>query len=197
MHITDIQPPKPRFARTPATPRFVRAPEYWEHPREVFPAATVLDDLESFPADPQAVRWIIVRYAAVRAVAGLFAPEIDAQELRVERNVGLNHVLVLPMLDREAWSLRRALEALTDTPSPALVEALLRAGAGAEQRGHVRGAFAIYYIVYRLAHRERWPAEAASAARGVERLARAAGASYAPRLWRRRARVMEKKAAVA
>ena len=177
--------------------RLPRPTRSWEYGHEPYAGATILHDLASFPDDADAMRWIIVRYAAVRAVASLLARDVDPQELRIDRSVGLNHVLSLPMLDREAWSLRRALEVLSDPPPRALTNLLLHAGTGAEQRGHMHGAFGIYHVVYRIAGRHRWHEEAASAARGAERVAKADGAPYSPQLWRRRARVMEKRCAVA
>ena len=182
---------------TPPSRRHPRPTQSWQYGHEPYAGATILHDLASFPDDAEALRWILVRYAAVRAVASLLAHDVDAQELRIDRSVGLNHVQSLPMLDREAWSLRRALEVLTDPPPRALAELLLHAGAGAEQRRHRHGAFGIFHVVYRVAGRYRWHEEAAAAARGAERIAKADGARYSPQLWRRRARVMEKRCAVA
>jgi hypothetical protein len=169
----------------------------WAEGSEPFAGATILNDLASFPDDADAMRWILVRFAAVRAIASLLARDVDAQDLRVDRSVGLNHVVSLPMLDREAWALRRALEVLTNPPPRAMAGSLLLAGAGAEQRTHLHGAFGIYHLVYRIAGRHGWHEEAAGAARGAERIAKAEGATWSPRLWRRRARVMEKRCAVA
>ena len=178
-------------------PRQTRAAPSWEHGTEPFAGATILNDLALFPEDADALRWILVRYAAVRAIASLLTRDVDAQDLRIDRSVGLNHVMCLPMLDREAWALRRALEMLTNPPPRAMAGSLLHAGAGAEQRTHLHGAFGIYYLVYRLAGRYGWHEEAAGAARGAERIAKTEGAAWSPRLWRRRARVMEKRCAVA
>lgn len=183
----DISPPRPQRHAAPG----------WEPASEPFAGATILNDLASFPGDADAMRWILVRFAAVRAIASLLARDVDPQDLRVDRSVGLNHVLSLPMLDREAWALRRALEVLTDPPPRALAASLLSAGAGAEQRTHVHGAFGIYHLLYRIAGSRGWHEEAAGAARGAERIAKAQGATWSPRLWRRRARVMEKRCAVA
>lgn len=182
----DISPPRLRRATAP-----------WEHTAEPFAGAAILNDLASFPEDADALRWILVRFAAVRAIASLLAGDVDAQDLRIDRSVGLNHVMSLPMLDREAWALRRALEMLTDPPPRAMAGSLLNAGAGAEQRTHMHGAFGIYDLVYRIAGRHGWHEEAADAAWGAARIAKAEGATWSPRLWRRRARVMEKRCAVA
>jgi hypothetical protein len=179
------------------TPRLLRRAEYWEQLYELFPGATVLDDLETHPADETAARWIIVRYAAVRGVASLLGDRIDERELRIERNVGLNHLRSVPMLDREAWSLRKMLEALRPQPQRQLAKYLVDAGEAAARRGHGRGAYAMFHVAYRLSLPRRWHAEGARAARGIERLAREGGAVYSPRLWRRRARVMERRASVA
>ena len=178
-------------------PRPVRRAEYWEQLYERFPGAMVLDDLERFPGDELASRWILVRYAAVRAVSEFAAGPITARELRIERNVGLNHLASVPMLDREAWSLRKMLNALSLDPPVSMVTALVNAGMSAMQRDHVRGAYAMFHCAYKLSARRGWHAEAGRAARGIERLARDGGAVYSPRLWRRRAKVMERRAAVA
>ncbi len=42
------------------TQRRPRRAEYWEHMFELFPGATVLDDLESYADDAEAAKWIVV-----------------------------------------------------------------------------------------------------------------------------------------
>lgn len=177
--------------------RPLRQAEYWEQLYERFPAATVLDDLELYPGDEEAARWIIVRYAAVRAAASLIGGTITDRELRLERNVGLNHLRAVPMLDREAWSLKKMLESISQEPLPVMVGALLQAATAAMQRGHRHGAYSMYHVAYRLSVKRGWHGEAGRAARGIEHLSILGGAVYSPRLWRRRAKVMERRAAVA
>ena len=170
----------------------VRPAEYWEIGYEL------LDDLALHLDDVEAARWIIVRYAAIRAVAGLLADTPNEREVRIERNVGLNHLRAVPMLDREARSLLKMLNALNDTsPNETLMLHLVNAGMAAATRGHTRGAYAMFNLAYRMSVPRRWFGDAARAARGIETLARDGGAVYSPRLWRRRARVMEKRAAAA
>ena len=164
---------------------------------ESFPGALVLEDLKTFPGDVDAARWIIVRYAAVRAIAALMAPVTDPVEFRIGRSIGLNHVRALPMLDREAWSLRHALDCLSENPTPALSESLLHAGRGAETRMHMHGAYAIFQMIYHIGRQRDWHGGAAAGARGAARIAQASGSVYSPRLWQRRAKVMEMRTAVA
>jgi hypothetical protein len=145
----------------------------------------------------EAARWITVRFTAVRTVAEVLAGGVDERELRVARNVALKHLRSLPAVDREAWSLKRMLIGISAEPHRSTVTALLQAGAAAAVRGHGRGAYAMFHIAYRLSRPRGWHAEAGRAARGFERLATRGGAVYSPRLWRRRARLMEERAAVA
>jgi hypothetical protein len=173
-----------------------RPAEYWEVLFERFPGATVLDDLAEFPDDVDAARWIVVRYACVRAAASLLGV-VSARELRHERNIGLNHLSAVPMLDREAWSLKKMLEAVKHDPMPHLVTALLNAADAAVERGHTHGAHSMFQLGYRLSTRHAWHDLAGRSARGIEKLAISGGAVYSPRLWRRRAKVMERRAAVA
>ncbi|MEO5510003.1 MAG: hypothetical protein ABIV28_04230 [Longimicrobiales bacterium] len=178
-------------------PELPRRAEYWEHMYELFPGAMVLDDLEAHGDDVVDARWIIVRYTAVRAAALLLTRDVTASELRTESSVGFNHLRSVPMLDREAWSLKKLLTTLQVDPTNIVADALITAGDAACARGHERGAFAMYLLAYRLGVPRRWHEEAGRAARGIERVAMAAGAKHSPRLWRRRARAMEKLAAVA
>jgi hypothetical protein len=175
----------------------LRPAEYWELMHERFPGATVLDDLAHFTGDVMATKWIIVRYAAVRAVADAASGPITEREVRVARNIGLNQLSYVPMLDREAWSLKRMLEALEPEPTEKMVISLINAANAAMVRGHLRGAYAMYHCAYKICVKQRWHAQAGRAARGIETISKASGAVYSPRLWRRRAKVMERRAAVA
>jgi hypothetical protein len=56
---------------------------------------------------------------------------------------------------------------------------------------------AMYLLAYQLAAANRWFSAAGLAARGVERIAASAGSVHAPRIWRRRARSMERRSDVA
>jgi hypothetical protein len=183
--------------QTMTEPRPLRAAEYWELMYERFPGATVLDDLAHFTEDVAGTKWILVRYAAVRAVADAAAGPITAREVRIARNIGLNQLAYVPMLDREAWSLKKMLESLDVEPTETMVGHLLNAGVAAMKRGHVRGAYAMFHCAYKICLKRKWPAAAGRAARGIEEISRASGAVYSPRLWRRRAKVMERRAAVA
>jgi hypothetical protein len=182
--------------RPQAHRRWLRQPEPFEDrgAAEPYPGAMVLDDLAGDDDERTALR-ILARYTVVRllllAAGGLLPPT----KLRTERRVAREHLALLPAHDWERHALERLCELARHSPPAELVDTAIVAAESAAKRGHGMGAFALYRAAYDIARDAgSWDA-AARAAAGIERLAVLSEAPWSARLWRRRAAVLERRAA--
>jgi hypothetical protein len=174
----------------------VREPEPWESCDERSPGELVLADLEGLAEDPASAAVVVARFAALQLALRGAAGETGGGMLALERLAAAAYLARAAALSaRERRALALVLDRASQRPTPDLADALLAAGTAAEGRGHGAGALALYRESYRLAVERGWAAEGARAARAMAALAESAGARYSPRLWRRRAAVLERRAA--
>lgn len=160
---------------------------------ELYPGALVMEDLT---ADNEvATLRVLARYTVARLLLMSLAGRIGGRKLRIERRIALEHLAMLPDHDWERRALERLAMLCRDAPAPELVQAATSAAEAAAKRSHVMGAFCLYRAGYELALAEQWWAEAAQVARGIAQLARLEEARFSIRLWRRRAAVLEGRAA--
>jgi hypothetical protein len=174
--------------------RWQREPEPYEvlSSAERYPGATAMEDLDESQEPAERTR-ILARYAVLRVLVLSGAGWMTGAPLRMERRIAIEHLMLLPAHDWERRALERLISLCRETPAPAVAAAASAAAEAAAKRGHCRGAFALYRASFDLARRRAWWAEAASAARGVGRLARMEEAHYSHKLWSRRARVLERR----
>jgi hypothetical protein len=161
---------------------------------ELYPAATVLDDLGIAEDDTSTLR-ILARYAVARVVVLAGRGLLQGPKLKTERRIAAEHIALLPSHDWERQSLERLLGLCVGVRDPRVVEALVIAAEAAAKREHTMGAFALYREGYDQSIARAWWREASVAARGIGRLARLEEARYSARLWDRRAAVLERRAA--
>lgn len=173
-----------------------REPEVYEESsaHELYPGATAMEDLLQTGDELGRLR-ILGRYIVTRLLVLSCAGWLGGAKLRVERRVALEHLALLPQHDWERLALERLCVLCRETPAPAIVPAAIVAAEAAAKRGHGFGAFALYRATYELARNRGWWAAAATAARGIVRLARLDEARYSERLWERRARVLDRRVA--
>jgi hypothetical protein len=160
---------------------------------ELYPAATVLDDLAAAEDDNATLR-ILARYAVARVVTLAGRGLLQGAKLKTERRIASEHIALLPAHDWERQGLERLLGLCVGTREAAVVEALVIVAEAAAKREHIMGAFALYREGYDQAIARAWWREASVAARGIGRLARLEEARYSARLWDRRASVLERRA---
>lgn len=178
-------------------------PRRWEREREPFeddalpelyPGALVMDDLVVTDDDVATLR-VLARYTVVRVLLLSSTGMLAGTRLRVERRVALEHLALLPAHDWERRALERLAMLCREAPAPEIIDAITIAAEAAAKRSQIMGAFTLYRAAYELACVEEWWAEAAQAARGISQLARLEEARYSVRLWRRRAGVLDRRAA--
>jgi len=179
----------------PATPRrALRPPELWELDFELFPGERVLEDAADHATDAllRLARYLTVRIAAHAALGEWerFAPEF-------EREAALEYLAAVPASAPERRWLRAALAAVSESGgvTPSTVSRLSAAAAMAAQRAQPRGAFALYRVAYLIASRRGWHRHAARIARAIASAAAAGEGPRSSRLWSRRARVHDRRAA--
>lgn len=161
---------------------------------ELYPGALVMEDLTAADNDVATLR-VLARYTVARLLLMSLAGRIAGRKLRVERRIVLEHLALLPDHDWERRALERLAMLCRRAPAPELVAAATSAAEAAAKRSHVMGAFCLYRAGYELALAEQWWAEAAQMARGIAQLAGLEEARCSIRLWRRRAAVLEGRAA--
>lgn len=188
--------PQPDEDFGPLPARMLRPPELFEESSafEIYPGATVLEDLADLADDRASLR-ILARYTVLRLLVLSAAGWLAGAKLRQERRIALEHLALLPEHDWERLSLERLADLCRETPAESIVTAAVVAAEAAAKREHVMGAFALYRAAFELARRRAWWGEAAALARGVSRLARLNEAHWSARLWERRARVLERRVA--
>lgn len=117
-----------------------------------FPAARVLQDLDAVAGDADAASVILARFATLQVVIQATRGVIVGASLADTRRLAEIYLAPSPAFrpgEREA--LDTILTLLADGPNPALVNALLSAGAAAEAWGHRAGGCAYYQVAYDLA----------------------------------------------
>ena len=116
---------------------------------------------------------------------------------RTERTAALGYLAALPTNVPERRWLRAALASISESGAVSgdTVSRLSAAAAMAAHRGQSRGSFALYRIAYVIAIRRGWHGHAARIARAIARAAAAGNGPRSIRLWSRRARIHERRAA--
>ncbi|CAN5894582.1 hypothetical protein BH23GEM9_BH23GEM9_33340 [soil metagenome] len=158
---------------------------------ELYPGATVLEDLPSAPDEAGMLR-VLARYTAVRLLA-LTLGGLPKQRLRTERRIALGHIALLPIQEWERHLLERLARECTHEPQRSLIGAALTAGECAAKRDHCMGAFALYRAAYEIALARDWKYEAARAAACIAQLAVLEEAPVSARIWGWRARVLDRR----
>lgn len=161
---------------------------------ELYPGGLVMEDLVVDADETAAVR-VLARYTVVRVLLLSTGGLLQGSRLRLERRVALEHLALLPDHDWERRRLEHLIGLCQPEPPAAIADAIIVAAEAAAKRSQVMGAFALYRAAYDLSRRHHWWAEAARAAHGIARLARLEEARYSIRLWERRARVLDRRAA--
>jgi hypothetical protein len=174
--------------------RWLREPEPFEDRGgfEPYPGATVLEDLGDGDEAAATLR-ILARYTVVRVLVLSERGVLAGLKLRTERRIALEHLALLPAHDWERHALERLTVLCRETPAREIVQAALVPAECAAKRGHAMGAFALYRAAYELARDRWWWAEAATATRGLARLARVQAAPVSARLWAWRSRVLDER----
>ncbi|MFO7261006.1 MAG: hypothetical protein DIU52_007605 [bacterium] len=185
--------PESGTGREPLRPR--RALEPWEQEDEAFDGRTVLEDLELCAGDAAESTLVLARYVTVRLVLGALLGELRGAGLRAEREAALEYVAaVAPRFGERRWL--AALVAGVRRAAPRVVcGVLIGAGREAARLSHVASAFALCRAAYTVALRAGWSAEGARAATALAALAEAGGGRWSAKRWRRRARVLARRAA--
>lgn len=161
---------------------------------ERFEGATALDDLRTARRDEAATVRVLGRYAAVRLALRAQTAEMDAGEMDAARRAAAEYVLYPSATSPEALALARVVALAAPAPPKELCSALQSAGDAALARGHGAGARSCFRAAYDTAVRFDWPAQGATAARALLALGEAEGCLPSVRLWRRRARALERRA---
>jgi len=171
-----------------------RPPELWERRFEAFTGELALEDPVRRRGDAALTlaRYLTVRVAAHAAMGDWsgFLPE-------VEREMALEYLAVLPARLPERRWLRGVLASIDTAGNvvPGTVSRLSAAASAASRLGHHSGAFALWRTAWGMACRCQWEGAAGRVARAIARAAAASGGRHAERLWARRARVHELRAA--
>jgi hypothetical protein len=161
---------------------------------ELYPGSLAMEDMVPTEDDSATLR-VLARYTVLRLLLLSISGALSGTKLRTERHIALDHLALLPEYDWERRSLERLARLCSETPAPELVQAATGAAEAAAKRSQAMGAFALYRTAYELAIAEEWWAEAAQVARGIAQLARLEEAGYSIRLWRKRAVVLDGRAA--
>jgi hypothetical protein len=181
----------------PGPGRWDRAVEPFEVADDVVPGETVLRDLGIGTQTAGSATRILARFAALRFLAIALERPRPLSGLARERRLAAQYTSVLRAPPAEARALRAVVALARFAPPRRLLAFLNDAGAAAHRSRHGWGAFAVYRAAYRLGADRGWHAEAATAAHGIAVIAEAANAGRSARLWRRRARVLERRVTAA
>ncbi|HEX7089196.1 MAG TPA: hypothetical protein VF192_03615 [Longimicrobiales bacterium] len=176
-------------------PRRRRLPEPWEQEDEAFDGRTVLEDLELCAGDASETALVLARYVTVRLLLGWLTGELRGAGLEAERAAAAEYLAAVP----PEFAERRWLAALAEVSGPrpprVVCGVLIGASREAERLSHLASAFALCRASYVIALQAGWPAEGARAASAVAALAEAGGGRWSVKRWRRRARVLARRAA--
>ncbi len=175
--------------------RYERTPELWEQTFELFVGESVLEDLAAHCSRQESLQ-IVARYQVLRVAAHAGFDLWDAIDPEIERAAAEAWLRTLPNLAERRW-LTGVLAAVTAEGDvrQAAISCLAGAAAAALEAGHTQGAFALQRTAYQIARAHAWHAEAARVCRAIARSAAEQSARHSQRLWDRRARVHERKAA--
>src|SRR5690606_27794704 len=156
---------------------------------------TVLEDLELCAGDAAETTLVLARYATLRLVLAALAGELRGAGLAAEREAAAEYLeAVPPRFGERRWL--RALADLAGLKAPrAVCGVLIGAGREAGRLSHQASTFALYRAAYAIALRAGWSAEGARAATALAALAEAGGGHWSVKRWRRRARVLARRAA--
>ncbi len=160
---------------------------------ERYDGETALGDLRTAARDEAELTRVLGRYAAVRLALLAQRARLTPGDLDTSRRAAAEYVLYPSATSPEATALARVLALASPMPPPELCAALLGAGEAAGARGHTSGARSCFRAAYDTAVRFDWPAEGAAAARALLARAEAEGCRPSARLWRRRARALERR----
>jgi hypothetical protein len=165
-------------------------PRPWEAP-ERFTAELALRDLRSCENDADGTERVVARFVVARIAAWDALVALDPDGARADAHA---YVAVLP-----GGSERRALESVLRASAEGrpwqMAVSLRDAAECARAAGHRGGAFLLFRQAFGAARHALARAEAARSARGIESLAREAGARNVARAWGARARRLERAAA--
>ena len=191
-----LGPVWPRGGRVQeTTPRRRRPLEPWEQEDEAFDGRTVLEDLELCAGDVAETALVLARYATVRLLLGWLAGELRGAGLEAERAAAVEYVAAVPPQFAERRWLMALAEISGPRPPRVVCGVLIGASREAERLSHFASAFALCRASYVIALRAGWAAEGARAANAVAALAEAGGGRWSVKRWRRRARVLARRAA--
>lgn len=166
-----------------------RALEPWADAAEAFPGAAALGDVGRAPATTAVAvaAGAAARLAVIQLALGAASSRVRGALLEMERAAAAGYVRVACVSPRETAALGLAVRLAGPEAAPALAGALCEAAAEAAAAGFGGSAASLLRAAYRLAAAHRWEAEAACAAEGMLRLARAGGGRRSAVLWSRRA----------
>jgi hypothetical protein len=177
------------------------APRRWHRQREPFeagdegvPGETILVDLCTPLLTAGSATRIVARFVALRFLLIAIERPRTLRRLARERAVAASYTRVLRAPPVEARALRAIVELGRFSPPRRLLAFLHDAATAARSSKHDWGAFALHREVYRIGVAKGWHAEAARAAAAIAELSAAAGAARSVVLWRRRARVLARRA---
>ncbi len=161
-----------------------------------FPAESVLRDLAPDGGADDALA-IVARFAALRVVLLATDRSLDGPALSAERDAALAYAAGVPAgaEARVLGQIARLAGPGPDGSTRDLPRLLVAAASAAERRGHVHGAFGLLHTAWTLGRATGNWREAAGAARAIGELSERSGARRAARLWSRRARSSERRAA--
>jgi hypothetical protein len=185
----------PPFTGLPASPRrWERPAELWELDFEMFEGEQVLEDAAETAAD-QLIR--LARYLTVRIATHAAHGGWTTFSAKTEREAALAYLAAAPANWPERRWLHAALASISDAGAltASTVSRLSAAAAMAADQGQRHGSFALYRIAYTIAARRGWHRHAARVARAIAVAAASGNGARSVRLWTRRARVHEHRAA--
>ena len=191
----ELGPVWPRSGRDRELLRPRRPLEPWEQEDEAFDGRTVLEDLELCAGDAAESTLVLARYVTVRLVLGALAGELSGAGLAAEREAALEYVgAVAPRFNERRWLAALVVGVCRKAPR-AVCGVLIGASREAARLRHAASAFALCRAAYTVALRAGWSAEGARAANALAALAEAGGGRWSVKRWRRRARVLARRAA--
>jgi len=161
-----------------------------------FPAESALLDLAPDGETDDALV-IVARFAALRIALLAAGRSLEGGALHAERDAALAYAATVRGVAES-----RVLGAIARTAGPErdahnLPRLLAAAGSAAERQGHVHGAFGLFHAAWALGKATGALGEAARAARGIAELAARLDAPRSARLWTRRSRALDRRAAAA
>src|SRR5690606_25659768 len=190
-----LGPAWPWGGREREAPRPRRPLEPWEQEDEALDGRTVLEDLGLCAGAAAETTLVLARYAAVRLVLGALGGALAGRGPAAEREAALEYIeAVAPRYGERRWLAAVADGAGRKAPR-AVCGVLIGASREAVRLSHLASAFALCRAAYGVALRAGWSAEGARAAGALAAVAEAGGGRWSVKRWRRRARVLARRAA--